>query len=542
MRRTGAVHCSGLAVVALLCAIAVAGCPSPLGRGLLVYPLALDFGGAKDALTVNVTNQCSDSMVWQAVADQPWVTVTPDSGAGDYTQATVTVTRPAAKAMELGKNTATIRFTSSGGIQDVPVTAWFWPEYRFQETYDEGGILVKQGMISAEWLNDCEVCPDGGYVGVGSIEQTATVPHKAGAKAVVDEDYYMVRVDMEGEKVWSINWGLPGHAEATAMVATNEGDYVVCGYQEIGPEDDKSGLEPGSYVQLTKVSADGYIHWTKTYGDGLLWAWGVKQTPDGGFIVTAEEHWDLGSEWFPILIKTDSEGEVEWTREYAVPYPHDPFDVDIAADGGYIMAGISWPGVKRLSRTGRPGAMTILDKQGGPADLFFLKTDPNGNPQWRSEFGSPGQDFAYSVVALPDGYAACGEWDAFGAQDAVYVVRTDLAGNEVWQDTYNVGAACLGGGIVADGDGALFVSGWRATPVKQSGDHDPILLKVLADGTMDWVRYYGLEPGPDWEGFWRLRLTPDGGPICAGWTQSHMFGDQDAMLVKTDENGFVAAP
>ncbi|MCP4643482.1 MAG: BACON domain-containing protein [bacterium] len=532
-----------------LAAVIVSGCPVSLNSGgYLVYPLSLEFCDCVDELTVNVTNYCAADGPWTATVNAPWLTVTPDTGTGEYTQVTVAVTRPAVKEMQIGKNTANIRLSFTGGIQDVPVTAWVWPEFTFEEYFDEGSgeiLLPKQpgGLFSYEYFNDVEVSPDGGYVAVGFIDQVSVVLDKVGAKSVVEFDAYMAKADITGEKVWSINWGAGGWSEAYAVVMADDGNYVVAGWQTVGIDIETKGLEPGVYAQLTKVSQDGVILWQKMYGNGTWWSWGLQKTADGGFILTGDNSAPgiLADVYVPFLIKTDADGEVEWSREYdTLTYDHLVYNVEVTANGGYVVVGDSIPLIvpdKEARPSKRPAEG---EKQPASGQLFLMKTDPNGNLQWIEEFGGENAQMGRDVVALPaqGGYAACGTSYEEGPTE-VYLVKVDITGEEEWSETYELGLASSANAIVRDDAGNYILAGWATNgQFKQPSPQNAFLLKVDDEGVFDWVEYHS-EVAADW--FSGLRIAPDCGFIAAGGSQIDDFPlvDSDGYLVKTDENGEV---
>ncbi|MCP4643486.1 MAG: BACON domain-containing protein [bacterium] len=515
-----------------------------IGRGLSVWPLTLDFGGVKDELTLHVTSYCEGNIRWRAEADVPWLTVTPACAFDEYTSVTVAVTRPLAKELSVGRNTASIRFTGDGAVKVIPVTVWVWPEFSFEEYYDEAGsgFPLKQppgAFISYEYANDVEVSPDGGYVAVGYIEQFSDEPLNAPAKNVVDSDAYLLKVGLDGEQEWSINWGGGGGDEAMAVVATDDGDYVVAGWQMVGDDFFDKGLTPGVYAQLTKVSPDGVIVWQKMYGDGSWWAWALAQTDDGGFILAGDDALAGGLPFYtPFLIKTDADGNQEWAKTYLGPADYYVYGINVASDGGFIVVGET---LRFGVATKHAKASTEAPKQGVELSLMLMRTDPNGNLQWREDFGGPGYDTGRDVLALPrqGGYLACGASDSFDPDLSPYLIKVDVAGEEEWYETYDLESPAQANALVLDHMGNPVLAGWvqdEGLP-KQVGDTDAFLLKDPFDESDAWLALYG---GEDNEFFAGLRMAPDQGFICGGGSEvDFIFSESDVYLVKTDENGEV---
>ncbi|HEX78024.1 MAG TPA: hypothetical protein G4O03_06395, partial [Dehalococcoidia bacterium] len=180
--------------------------------------------------------------------------------------------------------------------------------------------------------------------------------------------------------------------------------------------------------------------WNKTFGGtaGDV-AYSIKQTPDGGYIVAGRtESSGAGDVW---LIKTDSEGNKQWDRTFGGPRWDVGYSVERTSDGGYIVVG-------------ETGAYATRE-----ADIWLIKTDSEGNRQWDRIFGGSKRDVAYSVKQTSDGgYIIVGETESYGAGAAdVWLIKTDPQGKEQWSKTFGGSGHDLGRSLAQTSDGGYII-------------------------------------------------------------------------------------
>lgn len=170
-------------------------------------------------------------------------------------------------------------------------------------------------------------------------------------------DVYVVSTDAAGTLLWTRTCGGPGQDLAgysTSVQETSAGEFVVAGSTQ--------SFGAGNYdYYLIKLSAAGVVLWTKTYGGtGSDMCNAVDVTADGGYILGGQSFsFSLPSQqtW---LVKTDSNGNVVWSRAYGGAQIESGAYTQQTSDGGYFATGI----------TGSFGA--------GMFDAFILKTDSAG--------------------------------------------------------------------------------------------------------------------------------------------------------------------
>ena len=291
---------------------------------------------------------------------------------------------------------------------------------------------------------------------------------------------------------------------------TQDGGYIIAGITW--------SFGAGSAdVYLIKTDSVGDIVWTKTYGGtsedcGLS----VQETQDGGYIITGKtESFGSGSSDV-YLIKTDGAGAIVWTKTYGNIDEDIGWSVQETQDGGYIIAGwtTSFGGVY--------------------GDFWLIKTNAVGNTVWTKTYGGTGWDEGHSVQETQDGgYIIAGSTESFGAGSAdVYLIKTDAAGNTVWTNTFGGTDDDGGFSVQETQNGGYIIAG--TTFSFGAGSGDVYLIKTDAAGAAIWTKTYG---GTDNEGGSSVQETQDGGYIIAGGPWPFGTGSGDVYLIKTDAAG-----
>ena len=211
------------------------------------------------------------------------------------------------------------------------------------------------GGSDYDWAHSIQQTADGGYIVAGW-----TSSFGAGY-----DDFYLVKTNSQGDTLWTRTYGgSSSYDYAYSVQQTADGGYIVTGTTYSSG----AGLED---FYLVKTNSIGDTLWTRTYGGSNGdWAYSVRQTADGGYIVAGGSYsFGAGAEDF-YLVKTNSSGDMLWTRTYGGSSYDRASSVQQTADGGYIVAGPTWSF----------GA--------GGADFYLVKTGPE-NPYYASAYFDP---------------------------------------------------------------------------------------------------------------------------------------------------------
>ena len=171
---------------------------------------------------------------------------------------------------------------------------------------------------------------------------------------------------------------------------------------------------------------------------------------------------------------------------------------------------------------------------GAGGDVFLLKTDASGNLQWAKTFGGSNYELAHSVQQTSDGgYIVAGFTYSFGAGGAdVFLLKVDADGNLQWAKTFGESSLDWAHSVQQTSDGGYIVAG--VTWSFGAGNDDVFLIKTDEDGNLQWAKTFG-ENALEWA--YGVQQTSDGSYIVAGMTWSFGAGGYDAFFIKVDASG-----
>jgi hypothetical protein len=316
---------------------------------------------------------------------------------------------------------------------------------------------------------------------------------------------------------WTRTYGGADIDEAESVIQTSDGGYAIAGSTFI--------LHRLGYdFWLIKIDAYGNMEWNRTYGKfGADYGYSVVQTSDGGYAIAGNTYVSSsGIDCDFQLIKTDSQGNVEWQNTYGGSGTEQVYQVIATSDGGYAIAGYTFS----------YGA--------GKADFWLVKTDASGEMEWSQVYGGAKFEIPYSVVETSDGgYALVGFTESFGATKTdFWLVKTDASGNMLWNKKYGGNGIDMAYSLLATPDGGYAIAG--NTDSFNEEKYDVWLIKTDANGNIEWNQTYERTPTQKFSNFLRpcsLVRALDGGYAIAAKKRSSGTGSYDFWLIKTDEQG-----
>lgn len=223
------------------------------------------------------------------------------------------------------------------------------------------------------------------------------------------EDGYLVKVNAQGEEIWSQTFGGPGEDRLFSVDQGADGGFVLTGTTRGFGEGNTGNRD----AYLVKTNDSGELVWMQVFGenqDDVGHA--VRQTSDGGYLVTGYSKSFGARNYDTWLIKTDEAGNLLWQKFYGESGDDRTIYGEQTADGGYILTGYT----KSFESVGW--------------DVFLVRTDSLGDVIWHKTFGGTAEDTGYTVRQTSDGgFVLTGETYSSGAGGGdMVVIKVDHAG------------------------------------------------------------------------------------------------------------------
>jgi hypothetical protein len=168
---------------------------------------------------------------------------------------------------------------------------------------------------------------DGGFAIAGDTGQLTFA-------IVGDADFWLVKTDAYGNVEWNQTYGGAERTVANSIVEASDGGFAIAG----------NIFDNSREIWLVKTDASGNMEWNQTYGGPTNeYASALVETSDGGYAIAGvTDSFGAGYSDF-WLVKTDAYGNVEWNRTYGGADYEWAHCVLEASDGGFALAGYTWP-------------------------------------------------------------------------------------------------------------------------------------------------------------------------------------------------------
>lgn len=198
------------------------------------------------------------------------------------------------------------------------------------------------------------------------------------------------------------------------------------------------------------------------------------------------------------LVKYDTNGNVIWAK--STGGSSDDYGMSVCTDalGNIYVAGFFY------SDTVLFATDTLINTEGS-SDIFILKYDPNGNPQWAKSAAGNSYDYSYSIATDVSGniYLAGGFFSdsvSFGSlvltnrsqgNYAAFIAKFNSNGIALWAKAANGNSDDNGNSVAADIAGNIYLAGQFESPFIVFGS-DTLTGQLNSDYSMFIVKYDSL--------------------------------------------------
>jgi outer membrane protein assembly factor BamB len=281
---------------------------------------------------------------------------------------------------------------------------------------------------------------DGGALICGLANNTRIHGHGG-----IDGNARLVKTDPEGEPIWERDYGGGAATAFFAMIPAAEGGYVLVG--------DMRTFEGGDNTDmyLVKVDEQGNEIWSHTYGTSATeLGRAVQQTADGGYILIGSTSEGDDSYHDVYLVKTDAQGNEEWSGAYRDQLLHQGWGVTEMPEGGYILTGFSAP-------------------DHDARDILAMRVDAMGDVEWSRTWDLSGRDEGFGITVTSDGNVVIAGVASLGSPTSKIVLLKVL-----WQHTLDAEEfvdSFVGRAVRLPEGGYLFVGG-----ATRDGEESPDML------------------------------------------------------------------
>ena len=274
-----------------------------------------------------------------------------------------------------------------------------------------------------------------------------------------EEDYWLILLDADGNKVWDKTLGGNQEEYLTDMISLDDGSFIIGGYSYSDISGDKteqnyiSPYTSGNTADywIVKVDADGKKLWDRTIGGGGQdFCRSIIELPNGEVLVggtsasnisgdKSQNRYNFSTDYW--VLKLDSNGNVIWDKTFGGDDREDFKDMILLPDGNCLLAGDS--------RSNISGDKSENARSSDTFDYWLVKIDPHlGNKLWDKTLGGEGGDNISEIIqSNNDNILLVGDSNSGSSGDKssqliseeedFWLVQIDKAGNILWDISLN---------------------------------------------------------------------------------------------------------
>lgn len=240
---------------------------------------------------------------------------------------------------------------------------------------------------------------DGGFIIVGASD----APYPAHFNPVNTKDAYVVRINSNGDTLWTYQYGGSMADEARYIQQKSDGSFIIVGMNNSFP----AGENNAWVFEIDEFGGLGATRYLNYSAADI--AESIEILPNGGYIILGTT---LSSGGDMLLINLEQDiYTTSWTKALGSGNADVGISVKITSDGGFILSGTSTSADDGLTR------------------MNLIKTDGNGTEQWNQEYGGGlSSNTGSSVHQTSDGGYISAGTTLFGENSMILLIKTDENG------------------------------------------------------------------------------------------------------------------
>ena len=250
------------------------------------------------------------------------------------------------------------------------------------------------------------IYPEDGFAVLESTPGKALVVGYTRSYGAGGFDIYLLEIDAQNDNlnlIDSITYGTEFEELGYAFASTNDGGYIISGQQDLNDASSENFF-------LLKLTSDLTEEWLKPIAlPGLETARAVTQSPAGAFLMAGEVRNSTSSNRDPLMIKTDSDGNLLWTKRYGGVLGDGALAITNCPDEAFALAGYF-----------------SIDE--GNVDAYLIRSDSNGVTYAAVIYGNVYTDLNLDCAKTPD-EEGIPEWVLSATGNITRHAMTDSAGN-----------------------------------------------------------------------------------------------------------------
>lgn len=303
-----------------------------------------------------------------------------------------------------------------------------------------------------EYFGSIKPSADGGYI----VGGTALVEKEYDGEIVSSFDFWILKLDNEGNIEWERNLGGSDNDWINDIIETATGNIIAVGGRRSidGDVTEQLDLLAGWVVMLTN---EGEIIWDKSFGAGINdYFTSISPCNTAGYIIAGQQivQESDGNHSNSFVIKIEENGDLMWNKTFKMDSDEAFPQIHVNPDNSIILASSFETVTIDLSL---PAYLTD--------DFWVIKLSPEGEALWEKKYGTEKNDVLKSIYKTEDdGFilgGTTGDITGPGIDNLpnvnLFLIKIKATGEFEWIQTFGGSSVDILTDIIQTSDGASYL-------------------------------------------------------------------------------------